>query len=271
MGAICSAVCIFAGKDAIKIKELTRVSSFILIAEYIASNPYMCASTLNGNGVVVAHSGRKYTELLVSRKVFLLYFFKKVVHCGKFLFNLLLVTGVACHTHQAVNLNVFKFSPRLVAQHLHALFGCETEFALFLGNVNLQQAGYCAPVLCPLPVDLFQQLVAVYAVYKVYERGYVFNFVALQVTYEMPLYIARQSLVLYNKVLRLALAKVALSHLVCRLNSLNGVIFRHSNQRHLLRKGGAYPLNIPLYVAVIPHNGIYPQLGFRLPTRGCSP
>lgn len=185
----------------------------------------MCAAMLNGNRVVVAHACRYNGEPVIVGKMALFYPFEKFLHGGEFRCYLLLVIGVACHAHKPPNLYILQAAPFAIVKHCRAFVGCESEFCLFLCNVYLQQAWYPSPHLYPVPVDLFEQVLAVDAVDKVYEWCYIFDFVALEVTDEMPLYILGQHSVFYFKVLGLALAKLALSCIVGRFNSFGRVVF----------------------------------------------
>lgn len=223
----------------------------------------MSASMLYCNGVVIAHAGRKDAEIPVVGKMLLFYFVEKFLYGGEFVGYLLFVIGVACHAHEPAYLYILKCVPIFCGKHFKALFGSETELAFFLRNVYLQQAADSASLLGTVSVDFLQQFVAVYTMYKVYERGNVFDFVALQVSYEVPFYVAWQAFVLFYKVLRPALTELSLPGFISLHYCSDWVVFGYGYERYPARQGIAYAFYLFCNPVVSPHNGKCPQSRFR--------
>ena len=233
------------------------------------AHPHVIAAVGNGNGVVVAHSGRKDRKVLVGGEMVLLYCAEKLLYCCKFAVYLCLVGGVAGHTHEAAYLHVCEASPLATGKHRKALLWGEAEFCLLLCNVNLQQAGDAAACLCALLVNFGKELVAVDAVDEVHKGCNIFYFIALQVSYEMPADVGGQGLLFLGEVLCLTFPKMALAGVVCGLYSLYRVVFGHSYERNPRGEGCAHGCNsLGNGVRGWAHNGKYPQLNFRSPMQG---
>ena len=133
-----------------------------------------------------------------------------------------------------------------VAKYIKYFTLCKALLCFFGTKMQLQENIYNLIIGGAPGIDGFQQVQGVYRLDQLYIRKHQFEFVRLEVTYEMPLDIGRHLRGLGGQLLRAVLSKDTLTGVVGLHEPFHRVEFGYSDKRHPFGQRCAYLMEILL-------------------------
>jgi hypothetical protein len=172
------------------------------------------AALFDGDAEIARHAHRYLTKCRFVTEIFFLQIVENRFQPSEFLPYFVPVVNERSHSHDTMYGDVFEGSIVSGGEQVFNFFARQSEFGLFTCYMKLQQAGDDPFVSVGLLVDLGEQLQTVDALYQTDEGGDVFNLIGLKMTYEMPLYVARQQGLFGHQLLHPVLAKVTVTGVI---------------------------------------------------------